>query len=219
MGTRQFTSGNSNRSGRTGRLTNNANGARQVRNGQVRAGQVRGGNNLRSDWRNHVFAKHSANWNRNWDRRHDHWWHGHRCHFINNSWVIFDTGFYPWWGYGYGYPYDYYYDPYDYYGPAYSAYYDPNASDDNEYYDQNDRDPKEYDQKDSSSDTNAGSAVADVQEQLAQQGYYRGAIDGILGSETRRAIRSYQRSHGLRVTGTLTPGTLQALELPRTAQE
>jgi len=210
IGARQFTPGNSNRSIGTGRTANAG-----TRDAQARAGQVRNGNNLPAHWRNHVVGQHSANWNRNWDRRHDHWWHGHRCHFFNGSWVIFDFGFDPWWGYGYPYGY---YSPYDYYGPGY---YDPNAYDDsdNEYYDQKDRDQKDYDQKDSSSDANAGSTVATVQEELAKHGYYHGAIDGVLGPETRRAIARYQRSHGLRVTGSLTPGTLQALEMPRTAQE
>src|ERR1700719_1445708 len=31
---------------------------------------------------NHVFGQRSANWNRNWDRRHDHFWNGHRCRFV-----------------------------------------------------------------------------------------------------------------------------------------
>ena len=44
----------------------------------------------------------------------DHWWHGHRCRFVNGSWFIFDLGFFPW----YGYPYDYYADDY-YYGYPY----------------------------------------------------------------------------------------------------
>jgi hypothetical protein len=81
-----------------------------IRNG---VGQVRNGNNaLRPDWRNHVFARHSANWHHDWDRGGDHWWHGHHCRFVNGSWVIFDVGFDPWsgwWpcpGYDDGYPCD-----------------------------------------------------------------------------------------------------------------
>jgi hypothetical protein len=68
--------------------------------------------NLPSNWRNHVYAQHSANWHHDWDRSRDHWWNGHRCRFINGSWVIFDVGFDPgwWWspcpGYYYGYPCD-----------------------------------------------------------------------------------------------------------------
>lgn len=40
-----------------------------------------------------------------------------------------------------------------------------------------------------------------VQEQLAVQGYYPGAIDGIAGPKTRAAVRAYEADHGLPVTG------------------
>jgi peptidoglycan hydrolase-like protein with peptidoglycan-binding domain len=45
------------------------------------------------------------------------------------------------------------------------------------------------------------SLEARVQQRLAAEGYYRGAIDGIVGAGTRAAIRAYQRDRGLRVTG------------------
>lgn len=147
-----------------------------------------------------MFAEHSANWHRDWDRSSDHWWHGHRCHFFNGSWVIFDFGFYPWWPYWYPYgyyAYDYYPYPDSYYGGAYEG---------GEYYDQN-----------GYADESANSTVSAAQERLAQQGYYRGEIDGVSGPETRRAIASYQSNHGLRVTGSLTTDTLQALGLRRVA--
>jgi hypothetical protein len=151
--------------------------------------------------RDHVFARRSADWHRDWDRRHDHWWHGHRCHFVNGFWFIYDIGFYP---YDYWYPYDYYaygsfpyeYDPGVYEGGT-ADYYGQGAYDSSEQY--------------------ADSTLAAVQEQLARQGYYRGQIDGIFGPETRRAITRYQSNHGLRVTGDLTPDTLQALGLHRVA--
>ena len=57
---------------------------------------------------------------RNWDRGRDHFWHGHRCHWHNNAWVIFDLGFYPW-DYGWGY---YPYGAYSYYD---GGYYDDGA--------------------------------------------------------------------------------------------
>jgi len=74
---------------------------------------------------------------------------------------------------GLGYPYysNYYY-PYDY--PF--AYYD-----DTPYYGYNDYLP-----------VAAGSSEATVQTALAQRGYYRSAIDGILGPASQRAIRSFQ---------------------------
>jgi hypothetical protein len=149
--------------------------------------------------RDHVFARHSANWHRDWDRGRDHWWHGHRCRFVNGSWFIYDFGFYP---YDYWYPYDYYaYDyPYEYDSGAYEG--------DSDYYSQS-----AYD----SSEQYADSTVAAAQEQLARQGYYRGEIDGIVGAETRRAVVRYQGDHGLRVTGTINTDTLRVLGLPRAA--
>ena len=36
----------------------------------------------------------------------------------------------------------------------------------------------------------------ELQRRLARAGYYHGAIDGILGPQTRRAIQAYERDHG-----------------------
>jgi hypothetical protein len=145
--------------------------------------------------RERVFAQRSANWRRNWDRGRDHWWNGRRCHFRNNVWVIYEPFFgYPY-GYGYGYyPYDGYYD---------STYYDDSyASDQYEpatYTNQQDYDP--------------GSRVSDVQSALAREGYYDGPIDGRLGNATQKALRRYQRDHGLEVTGGISRGVIEALRL------
>jgi hypothetical protein len=45
------------------------------------------------------------------------------------------------------------------------------------------------------------SLVAEVQRRLARAGYYHGSIDGILGPETRRAIRAYERDHSMPAYG------------------
>ena len=220
-GMRQFNPGSINRGGsnRGDRFTRFGNNPRfgESRNGFARrdgtfannrngAGRFRNGNNLPANWRNHVAARHSGNWHRDWDRGRDHWWHGHRCRFVNGSWVIFDLGFYPWsYGYPYGYAYNYY--PFGYGSGYYDydpGYYDSGAYDDEEYYDQNAYDPSD-------------SSVTSAQQRLARQGYYRGEIDGVLGAQTRRGIARYQRDHGLRSTGHLTPGTLAALGLHRVA--
>jgi Putative peptidoglycan binding domain len=108
-------------------------------------------------------------------------------HHHNRFFFAFDFsafGF-PWWypDYYYGYPYYYPYYGYDpYYG--YGAAYDP------QYW----------------SDL-AGS----VQSELAQRGYYRGAIDGEIGSDSRKAIRTFQAAKGLPVTGMIDPKLLKAL--------
>ena len=48
-----------------------------------------------------------------------------------------------------------------------------------------------------------GSMVVQVQRRLASAGYYSGPIDGVIGRGTRRAIRSFERSHGLPVDGAI----------------
>ena len=49
----------------------------------------------------------------------------------------------------------------------------------------------------------SGSLVVQVQRRLATAGYYSGPVDGVIGSGTRRAIRAFERSHGLPVDGTI----------------
>jgi hypothetical protein len=96
-------------------------------------------------------------------------------HFNHFNQVIFigDFGFPWWWGWGWGpwwgsgYPYGYY-GGYNYggYGSGYGH-------------------------GDSSQ-----SRVAELQRRLTSAGYYHGAIDGIMGPATRRAIRAYERDNG-----------------------
>ncbi|PYL55144.1 MAG: hypothetical protein DMF29_03955 [Verrucomicrobia bacterium] len=197
----QFARGNINRVNRSNEFAGNRaiTNARHDGNG---ARQVRSGNTLPTNWRNHVLAQHSGNWQRNWDRSRDHVWRGHHCRFINGSWVIFDFGFYPWWPYWY-YPYDYYADDYYPYRYGYDpGNYDSGAYQSDEYYGQN-----------GYGNAYADATVAAAQQQLAREGYYRGQIDGVLGPETRAAIAQFQTNHGLRVTGALTTDTLGALGL------
>jgi hypothetical protein len=47
------------------------------------------------------------------------------------------------------------------------------------------------------------SVVVQVQRRLASDGFYSGRIDGVVGRGTRRAIRAFERSHGLPVDGTI----------------
>ncbi len=180
---------------------------------------------------NHVFAQRSADWNHNWDRRHDHFWNGHRCRFVNGSWFIFDIGFFPWFGWPF---YDYY--AYDYYpygygygydsGAYYGSYYGDNQGGyDSSYYNQGGYDSSYYNQGGydssysngnrygSSDRSGAAALVADVQDTLQREGYYRGKIDGVLGPETRHAIVRYQSDKGLEPSGNLTSETLRSLGL------
>ena len=159
--------------------------------GRIPATRAQGFNSSRE----RVFAQRSANWHRNWDRSRDHWWNGRRCHFHNNVWVIFEPLFWYPYGYGYGYyPYGSYYD---------STYYDDGSASD-QY------EPATYtNQQDNGTD----SRVSDVQRALAREGYYDGPIDGRLGNATQKALRRYQREHGLEVTGGISRGVIEALRL------
>ena len=221
-------------------------GATSVWNQRNPGTQFRNGNNLRNannhlrrDWQKHVFGSRSGDWHRDWDRHSDHWWNGHRCCFINGSWVIFSSGFDPWWPYawyppdylangspysGYNYPYSGYDDPYSYdYQPGYydsgdyqgQTYYDQNSYPDQSqaYYDasvyQTEVDPDQNGYQDYSNYR----TVAAAQERLAREGYYRGETDGALNPEMQKALRRYQNTNGLRPTGYLDGDTLAVMGL------
>jgi peptidoglycan hydrolase-like protein with peptidoglycan-binding domain len=52
-----------------------------------------------------------------------------------------------------------------------------------------------------------------VQRRLARAGYYRGAIDGVIGEGTRRAVAAYERNNGLSVDGRIDRQLLATLGL------
>ena len=141
----------------------------------------------------HIAERHDANWHRDWDRRHAHFFHNRFFVFDDGFWFGLDPGFYPW-DYLPYYADDYY--PYDYYA-------DSQPYDNTDYY-------------------NNGVPAADptveaTQEELAQQGYYNGPVDGIFGPTTRDAVAKYQIANQLNVTGSLSIDTLQSLGLPEPA--
>ncbi len=112
-----------------------------------------------------------------------HAWANHH-HCRPRSSVYFDFGFgYP---FGYGYP-GYYPYGYSYYARPRAVVYQTVAT--------------------------SGSIVVEVQKRLARAGCYRGAIDGVIGNETRRAIRMYERGHGLPVDGRLDQQLLATMGL------
>jgi hypothetical protein len=57
------------------------------------------------------------------------------------------------------------------------------------------------------------SVVAQVQNHLARSGYYHGAIDGVAGPATERAIRAFERDHHLRVDGAIDDQLLEKMNL------
>jgi len=55
------------------------------------------------------------------------------------------------------------------------------------------------------------SSATGVQGRLNNLGFYCGAVDGIIGSQTRGAISEFQESQNLTVTGQMDDDTRQAL--------
>ena len=101
--------------------------------------------------------------------------------------VVFYGGGYWYWNGGWWFPawgYDPYYSNYVYDGPIYGF-----------------------------GEMSPGNVTSQVQQALAQQGYYDGPIDGILGPETRDAILRFQADHGLAPTAAIDEPTLDSLGL------
>src|SRR5438067_4860631 len=158
--------------------------------------------------RNGTGSFHGGNWNGHWNG--GNWNHHHHGHF--NDFVFIGSFGFPFFGYPYGYgyyPYSYGYYPYGYgYGSGYYGYgsgsygygagYYGNGYYGNGYggagYYGNGYYRSSYYQGDRYSGNR--SRVVRLQQQLARAGYYRGSIDGIMGSRTRHALRAYQHDHG-----------------------
>ena len=161
--------------------------------------------------RNGTGSFHGGNWNGgNWSRGHwngGNWggnWHRHNHDHFND--FVFIGGFgYPFFGYPYGYgyyPYGYGYAPYGYgYGSGYNGYgngYYGNGVYGNSYYGNGYNGNGVYRSSYYSGDRSNGSrsGVVRLQRQLSRAGYYRGPIDGVMGSRTHYALRAYQHDHG-----------------------
>jgi hypothetical protein len=120
-------------------------------------------------------------------RRHNHEWHDGnwwRNHYSNI--VLVGAGYY-FWDSGYWYPawgYDPSYNAYPYDGPIYGF-----------------------------DGLNPDQVVADVQTELQREGYYTGAVNGVLDPLTQAAISYYQRDHNLAITSVVDAATVTSLGL------
>ena len=56
--------------------------------------------------------------------------------------------------------------------------------------------------------------IAQAQQLLRQNGFYSGPVDGTMNARTREALRSFQQSKHLNVTGRIDNDTAQELGLP-----
>ena len=62
----------------------------------------------------------------------------------------------------------------------------------------------------------SGSTVKTIQQKLKNWGYYKGSVDGIFGSQTKEAVKYFQRKNGLTVDGIVGNQTLKALGIYNT---
>ena len=135
-------------------------------------------------------GNNNGNWTWNDARR----WHNRNRHRRDRHWwtsnysrfVLFGGGYY-YWNNGYWYPaygYDPYYSNYTYDEPIYGY-----------------------------NNLAPGEVIVQVQHALRRQGYYYGAIDGLIGPMTRNALARFQRDHGLYVTRSIDGQTLASLGL------
>ena len=111
----------------------------------------------------------------------------HEDHFRHDGDFFFGGPF----GYGDSYSYDY-------------PYYGYNNYNDGDYYD-GQYSPAEV--------TPSQETIVAVQKELAKLGYYHGPIDGLIGSQTGRAISWFQSVDKLSVTGRIDDPTLKALQI------
>jgi peptidoglycan hydrolase-like protein with peptidoglycan-binding domain len=75
------------------------------------------------------------------------------------------------------------------------------------------REAREQDPASTSDSVVDQQVVSTVEVALDKEGYYVGNTNGQFTGDTRTAVASFQRRHGLTVTGTITPEVLTALEL------
>lgn len=54
-------------------------------------------------------------------------------------------------------------------------------------------------------------SIKEVQDVLKSLGLYQGAVNGTFGNQTERAVRDYQRTHNLSVTGKLDRATIESI--------
>jgi hypothetical protein len=155
-----------------------------ARNQFDRSNSRKNWNNNNRNWQNNT----SGNFTFEQARRNQHRDRHDRSWWSSryNRIVLFGGGYY-YWNNNYWYP-AYGYDPY------YSTY-----AYDEPIYGYNDLPP--------------GQVIANVQSALQEQGYYRDAVDGLIGPSTRAAISNFQRDRGLPITAAIDGPTLQALRL------
>jgi hypothetical protein len=147
----------------------------------------RGGQNFGHSYSHANFDHHSGG---NGGHYGDH--HGHYYYFggVPYFFPFYDVGFgYPYYGYDYGFGYPG--EAPDGLGPYGDGPYQGKIA--------------------PSGGQNGPSLPSVVQQQLAKRGYYKGAIDGQFGPQSRGALSRFQHANGLQETGRIDEPTLMAL--------
>ena len=169
------------------RVTSEPRSNRQDRSDRVvtNRGQNRGQNVERNRSSNRNFDRNSFSVARSRVIRTPHNRNWWRSNF-NTTFILFGGGYYYWWN-NYWYPaygYSPYYNNYAYSEPIYGY-----------------------------NNLAPGQVIENVQLALRDEGYYPGAIDGLIGPQTRAALADFQRDHGLVVTEAVDEPTLVTLGL------
>ena len=69
--------------------------------------------------------------------------------------------------------------------------------------------------KESQGETSAAPDIKKAQEALKSKGHNPGSMDGVMGQQTRQAIRAFQKANGLKETGTLDGETAEKLGIEK----
>lgn len=59
-----------------------------------------------------------------------------------------------------------------------------------------------------------GSEVRNIQQRLKNWDYYKGTVDGIYGTKTKKAVIAFQKNHNITADGICGPKTLELIGLP-----
>ena len=59
-----------------------------------------------------------------------------------------------------------------------------------------------------------GSEVRKIQQRLKNWDYYKGTVDGIYGTKTKKAVIAFQKNHNITADGICGPKTLELIGLP-----
>jgi len=167
-------------------LTTNGGNAAGLRS-QARVAPGMGGVDPSTTIASRQFAYRAGNFQPGWNPGRTYTWNNYNWNCYNGIWAVAGIGWpFNW----YSYPYPFWYNNWIYYnGDAYQ----PGGQ--------------------TAVIGGGTSIVTSVQQDLANQGYNPGPMDGVVGPRTSSAISAYQRDHGMPPTGQINGTLLNSLGL------